>query len=298
VSGDPVFTSATENPEKLLERVRRRLKAGGTPEPEPPAVSDRAPDLISGEGLLEGWYPPERFAGDAVRWTQQRFTFRANADGATHLLLEACLFPESGLPETFARLRAGEDAGPPVRVRPGWNRLLFALPATAAPATSFAVDAGGSWCPADSGLSGDDRELGLLVRRLELLRLTALPRFGDLAPPAVARARPAQALPGTGPLFRGAAKLRRLLLGWSLTETVERNAAEVTRLSSDLDALRALSSEQARLLDEAMAAIEETMQALMAEDERIRREASTALRESREELARKIRHLLETPGRR
>ncbi|MFN2386935.1 MAG: hypothetical protein ABR576_11745 [Thermoanaerobaculia bacterium] len=295
MSSDPVFTSATETREKLLERVRRRLRRTGAPESAAAAVPEPPLDLQSGEGLLEGWYAPEQVGGISVRWTQQRFTFRTKADDATHLLVEACLFPESGLEETFARLKTGDDLGAPVRVRQGWNRLLFALPAARPLPTSFALDAGASWCPADSGLSGDDRELGLAVRRIELVRLPALPRFADLVPPAVRAALPPPVPPRSGPLFRAAAKLRRMLLGWSLTETLERNAAEAQTLASELDGLRAFSAQQARLLDEAMATITETVRALRAEDERIRREAAAALRESREELARKIRHLADAP---
>ena len=112
----PRFSSATESPAQLLARVRERLAreaaADAVPDRVAAAPREGPLDFASGRGLLHGWYSQEAFGDFTFRWTERRFGFEADVDDATHLRMEASLFPESGLRELRVRLRVDErDAG-------------------------------------------------------------------------------------------------------------------------------------------------------------------------------------------
>ena len=205
-SSQSLFRSEAASPAELLGRVRRRLGSEST---IPRCPADPRFDLARGEGLLEGWYDAEIQDGSTVRWVARRFAFEAEVREATHVLLEAAVFPESGLSELRLRIRANDLLGAAVRLRPGWNSRLLPIPAGVSGRVHFSVDAGGSWSPA-----ADPRELSILVRQLALVRFVELPRVGGALR---AEADPLVARPPSLSV-RIARKVRRLLLGWELSE--------------------------------------------------------------------------------
>lgn len=203
-SSQSLFRSGAASPAELLGRVRRRLGSETTIAHLP---ADPRFDLARGEGLLEGWYHAEIQDGSTVRWVARRFAFEAEVRQATHVLLEAAVFPESGLSELRLRIRANDVLGAAVRLHPGWNSRLLPIPAGVSGRVHFSVDAGGSWSPVS-----DPRELSILVRQLALVRFVELPRVGPLP----ARVDPAVARPPALSV-RIVRKVRRLLLGWELS---------------------------------------------------------------------------------
>lgn len=215
----PVFESDYVTPAELLARVRRRLL--DQVEPTISAPADPSFDLSKPDGLIEGWYEPEILEGRSVRWTNRRFDFEAEVRDATHVAIEAALFPESGFAELRARLRANDVPGAPFRLKTGWNTRLTPIPAGVSGRVHFSIDAGGSWSPAALGQSADPRELAILVRRLALVPFVQLPRF-DLPPPAGQRSL----------IQRIVRRLRRLLLGSDVVE-VERRLNEAAAILED-----------------------------------------------------------------
>ncbi|MDQ5856885.1 MAG: hypothetical protein M3542_01220, partial [Acidobacteriota bacterium] len=149
-----LFQSGAASSAELLARVRRRLEAESASVSLLPA--DPRFDLAKGEGLLEGWYHAEGHDGATVRWVARRFAFEAEVRKATHVALEAAVFPESGIAELCLRIRANDVPGSAIRLHPGWNCRLLPIPAGVSGRIHFSVDAGGSWSP-----PADPRELSV-----------------------------------------------------------------------------------------------------------------------------------------
>lgn len=212
------FESGHITSAELLARVRRRLSETSAPALSTPG--DPTFDLSKPDGLIEGWYEPEIFDGVPARWTSRIFSFEAEVRDATHVAIEASLFPESGIAELRARLRANDVPGAPFRLRTGWNSRLTPIPAGVSGRVHFSIDAGGSWSPAAVGQSGDTRELALLVRRLALVPFVRLPRFEV----TMHRRRSL--------LQRIVRRLRRLLLGSEIVE-VQRRLDEAASVLED-----------------------------------------------------------------
>lgn len=253
----PLFRSGAASPAELLGRVRRRLESESA---IPHLPADPRFDLARGEGLLEGWYNAEIHDGSTVRWVARRFAFEAEVREATHVLLEAAVFPESGLAELRLRIRANDVLGAAVRLHPGWNSRLLPIPAGVSGRVHFSVDAGGSWSPVT-----DPRELSILVRHLALVRFVELPRGGGAPPeeadPSVARA--------PAPLsVRIARKVRRLLLGWELSEnllSVEETQRRLRALEDRFDSMAGIVED--RLCELARADAEAAADAAEREEE-------------------------------
>ena len=199
-----LFISAALSSEELLRRARARLRASVAPPAGHAADSTNLQiDLVSGTGLLGGWFSAELFGDVPVRWTQRCFDFAADVGAATHVEIDALLPEESGLAELRGRLWVNDCAGDAFRIRPGWNRLLVPIPAGVSGPAHFSIDAGAAWCPLEQSINDDGRELGMCVRRLALVRLE-LPRASairarSVAPPSApaptapaAAARPRQ----------------------------------------------------------------------------------------------------------
>lgn len=238
----PVLRSEVASPEELLGRVRRRLAAEAEVVGPPPA--DPVFDLLRDEGLLDGWYHGER-AGDIVhRWTQRHFDFEAEVRDASHVALDALLFPESGLAELRGRMTANGVPTTGFRLVPGLNRCLVPIPAGLRGRVHFRVDAGGSWCPARAGVSPDERELSINVRRL------ALERF---VPEGAASGGVASSDAAVSPkALRIARRLLASLSVFRRLSEAERRLAELERrvaLLAETD--RELSAELTRRVDEA-----------------------------------------------
>ena len=277
----PRFSSATESPAQLLARVRERLAreaaAAAVPDRVAAAPREGPLDFASGRGLLHGWYSQEAFGDFTFRWTERRFGFEADVDDATHLRMEAFLFPELGLRELRVRLRVDERDAGAAPIRESWSPVFFTLPEGVSGRVRFTLDAGGSWCPAETGVSSDVRELALAVRRLDLVCMSRLPRVS--VPPAAAA--PAAAL------SRAVRGIRRLLLGRELSHRIERADEENARLARRVSELEGTLAEHARLANEAAGRLEETIGALASEDARLREEIGAAATQARVELGRK-----------
>lgn len=266
-SSQSLFRSGAATPAELLGRVRRRLGSETTIADLP---ADPRFDLARGEGLLEGWHYSEIHDGSTVRWVARRFAFEAEVRQATHLLLEAALFPESGLSELRLRIRANDVLGAAVRLHPGWNSRLLPIPAGVSGRVHFSVDAGGSWSPVS-----DPRELSILVRQLALVRFVELPRAGALP----GRTEPPPARPPVLSV-RIARKVRRLLLGWELSEKL----LAVQETQRRLGALE----ERILLLDSISGIVEDRLCELARADAEAAADAAEREEEWQEEVARKF----------
>ena len=267
-SSQSLFRSGAASPAELLVRVRRRLDSESAIAHLP---VDPQWDLARGEGLLEGWYHAENHGASPVRWVARRFAFEAEVRESTHVLLEAALFPESGLSALRLRIRANDVLGAAVRLRPGWNSRLLAIPAGVSGRVHFSVDAGGSWTPAT-----DPRELSILVRQLALVRFVELPRIGG------ALAGPADPRPARAPALsvRIARKVRRLLLGWELSEkllTVEETQRRLAALEN-----------RTLLIDSIAGIVEDRLSELARADAEAAADATEREEEWQEEVARKF----------
>lgn len=268
---EPLFSSGAESPSGLLSRVRRRL-AAETPGDDPVAT-DPVFDLAKPDGLGPGWYDAEIVDGQTMRWTQRSFEFEAVVAEATHLNIEACLFPESGFASLSARIFADDILCVPFTLRPGWNSLLVPIPGRLRGRIAFRVDAGGSWCPARRTGADDIRELSLLVRHVALVSFVKLPRFS----PASAAAEPGPAsLPAGFAAHPGSIlqKLRRLF-------SVD---GRVAALERRLD-------ETSGRLDETMAVLESRLTHLAEMDAQIEIDLARREEELRDDIARKLKDL-------
>jgi hypothetical protein len=287
----PLFDSAVASPEELLRRARARLRQAAAPATRDVDRAGSEIDLESGAALLGGWYHTERLGDAPVRWVARRFDFAAEAGEATHLELEALLPEESGFAELRARLWANDSEGDAFRLRPGWNRLLIAIPAGVWGPVHFSIDAGGAWCPLDESVNDDCRELSICVRRFALVR-PALPRVPgasepaagagaaaagvavDLASPPVERRVPAEAAPLRSRVFRSERSRRLDLIpaleariGWLESELARWGGVEgrMSRLESRLHALESVVDRLAADLEPRLAAIEEAHRELRAD---------------------------------
>jgi hypothetical protein len=172
-SGDP-FSPATRavagvaSAAELLERVRARMRESSA---VPAVPGDAGPDLVTGRGLLGGWYDFDAATG--VRWVARVFEFGLSLNTATHLRIEALLAPESGFDELRARLAVGGDEADAFRVRPGWNDIVVPLPPGLQGVVHCTIDAGGAWSPFERDLNRDCRALSIALRRLEPVALVA-----------------------------------------------------------------------------------------------------------------------------
>ncbi len=114
--------------------------------------------------LGAGWHPLENVP-EPIRWTSQRADFLLRTLGRKRLIVEALSWgkePVAGWVEVEGR-RLGNfevDAS-------GWHALSFPLPADGiGEAMRGAIGTDEPWSPAALGLSGDTRQLGVVVRRI------------------------------------------------------------------------------------------------------------------------------------
>jgi MoaA/NifB/PqqE/SkfB family radical SAM enzyme len=135
----------------------------------PPDVDDH---VTVGENdfyqLTAGWHALELIP-DAIRWTSQASEFLIRTGGSKRLFVEAIVWGK-GLAKRSVRCRmeiAGRNLGS-FRVKSGdWNCFSFRLPrALAGPIVKGRILTKQTWVPADEGLSGDTRQLGVAVRRI------------------------------------------------------------------------------------------------------------------------------------
>lgn len=268
-----LFQSGAASPAELLARVRRRLEAESTGAFYVP--SDPEFDLSTGEGLLEGWYHAESHGGATVRWVARRFAFEAEVRDATHVLLDAAIFPESGIAGLRLRTRANDVLGSAVRLSPGWNFRLLPIPAGVSGRVHFFVDTGGSWSPAS-----DPRELSILVRRLALVRFVELPRVGGA--PAATPAAPAGPPASLG--LRIVRRLRRLILGWDLSQ----NLLAVEEAQQRLRSVEERLAETERQFNSLAAIVEDRLSQLARVDAETATDSTEREDELQDELARKF----------
>lgn len=245
------FRSGTSSPEELLRRVRELLAERGNAAVARPNTASI--DLLSGSGLIDGWFAPEKMGEDVVRWAARRFSFEGAVGAATHLLVEACLFPESGFQSLRARLKVDTRLGGSARLRTGWNRAFLLLPPEADGFCRFFVDAGGSWCPARSGLSADTREISVAVRRLELVDATKMSEWSF--PPFPGERFSFPSPPPDRWYLRAARKIR----SWALGRDLSLRISGMDELAAELRDTRQRLREDELRLETAARALEDRL---------------------------------------
>jgi len=124
-------------------------------------------DLDGGEVLLLGWHPVEGEKGARFRWTKGSFSM-ALPGGTSHIHLLVAPPPLFRVERPDVLTLSVEDQ-PPIHIEitaPGVGEYSIQLPT---PATGLSVcecELDRVVRPCDEGLGGDERELGLAVRRL------------------------------------------------------------------------------------------------------------------------------------
>jgi len=122
--------------------------------------------------LTVGWHPLEHVP-DPIRWTSRAAEFLIRTDGCTGLFVEATVW---GKASVRGRIEIdGRDLGDFCVESGRWNRLAFRLPgAPTAAILHGRIVTPQTWVPAQEGLGGDTRQLGIAVRRIWVA--DALPR--------------------------------------------------------------------------------------------------------------------------
>lgn len=115
-----------------------------------------------------GWYGLDNIP-EALRWTQQTAQVFLQAEGGeSQILVEVSAGPPA-LGPVQVSLRCGEHSASYRLEEDGWTPLLLALPPCAAGAeVLLTIEVDHLRSPAEAGLSGDTRGLGVMVRRVVL----------------------------------------------------------------------------------------------------------------------------------
>lgn len=120
--------------------------------------------------LTAGWHPLENLP-DPIRWTSKVSDFLIRSGDRRRLFVEATVWGKDLAPR-FVDSRVeveGRDLGP-FRVRSNqWNVFSFRLPRRPGDADQTLqgrISTGETWSPAEQGLGGDTRQLGIAVRRI------------------------------------------------------------------------------------------------------------------------------------
>jgi SAM-dependent methyltransferase len=129
------------------------------------------PDIVMGENdavqLGEGWYPLE-WLPYAARWTSGRaVAYLLRPENASRLGTEVSAPSDAPTPATLTvEVGAMRQS---FNVRPGdWQELHMPLPADLAAEVEIRLEIAPIFNPSQSGLSQDNRNLGVLVKRLWL----------------------------------------------------------------------------------------------------------------------------------
>lgn len=282
-----VLSSGSVRAEELVARVRRLTQPSAL---ETPSWAPLEIDLSRNDHLLDGWWAPELLTGALCRPTMRRFGFELDVRPREYVAIDGILFPQSGLAELRARLRAGETAGAAFRFLPGANSFLLKVPPGVAGLVRFWVDLDGSWHPAASGESADDRELGIYVTRLALVKAPAVDRIGSMAalPPADGQLAP---ISPQGGLIGLARRLRRLLLGWEISDRLDRVRGLETALAAAERRIEELSARLGKVAaahDAGAEQIERRMEQLASEIQEIAADGEELGEELRDDLARRL----------
>jgi lipopolysaccharide transport system ATP-binding protein len=122
-----------------------------------------------GQDLLRaGWYATEGHGAEAFRWTERECTLLLSLEGS-RLCLEAGVNRPPGAPPVEVRLLTlGRELG---RVQvdpdPPWREVSFPLPADVPRGpTHLRLVVSDCWRPSDTGHGGDQRALGVRIRRI------------------------------------------------------------------------------------------------------------------------------------
>jgi MoaA/NifB/PqqE/SkfB family radical SAM enzyme len=114
--------------------------------------------------LTAGWHPLELLP-EPIRWTSGASDFQIRAAGGKELFVEATVW---GKDRIRGRVELeGRELGPFCVETNRWNVLSFGLPPTLAdPVVRGRLLTEETWVPAQIGLGGDTRQLGIAVRRI------------------------------------------------------------------------------------------------------------------------------------
>lgn len=121
--------------------------------------------------LCKGWYEPEGFEPDHVRWTDQEFGFFIRVTGNQLVLEASCSKPDIGASPIKGTIYAeGLQVGTFQLTDTEWHTLAFILPDTVLNEVAlFTVRLNTSWSPAKLLGSNDRRTLGILIRRIAIV---------------------------------------------------------------------------------------------------------------------------------
>ena len=118
--------------------------------------------------LTAGWHPLEHVP-DPIRWTSKASDFLLRAASCQELFVEATVWGKDLAARTVrGRIELeGQDLGPFCVESNRWNILSFRLPGPLAdPVVQGRILTEETWVPAEEGLGGDTRQLGIAVRRI------------------------------------------------------------------------------------------------------------------------------------
>ncbi|HET9766634.1 MAG TPA: hypothetical protein VFS60_07295, partial [Thermoanaerobaculia bacterium] len=121
--------------------------------------------------LTKGWHELELLP-EPIRWTTDAAEFLIRAGRGEQLFVEAIVWG-SGKAERTVHGRvevSGRELGDlVVNSADGWSRLAFRLPAAMPDgAVRGRIVTDDAWVPADHGVGGDTRRLGIAVRRISV----------------------------------------------------------------------------------------------------------------------------------
>ncbi len=127
--------------------------------------------LDSQKFLCKGWYEPEGFDPEHVRWTDEEFAFFVRVTGNQLVLEASCGKPDIATSPMEGTIYAeGQQVGMFRLADAEWHTLTFTLPETLLNhVVLFTVRLNAGWSPAALLESHDRRTLGILVRRIAIV---------------------------------------------------------------------------------------------------------------------------------
>jgi MoaA/NifB/PqqE/SkfB family radical SAM enzyme len=119
--------------------------------------------------LTSGWHELELLP-EPIRWTTSAAEFLIRARGGEELCVEATVWGSDAATRSVRSRVEIEEHGigeMVVRSEEGWSRLQFPLPDDVdGPIVRGRIVTDQTWVPADEGMGGDTRRLGIAVRRI------------------------------------------------------------------------------------------------------------------------------------
>ena len=158
--------------------IRRRTDAAAGPDPMTESLYADAPACLTMDSVAEpflagDWYAAEYEPGHIHRWAgRHAHAFLRRPSGRVSLSVELrSMHPRADAePQTFVVRLNGMPVGQTQLRDHEWHRLEFEAPAGHGPIAQVSLETSPVWIPREyAPESADTRELGVMVRRIELL---------------------------------------------------------------------------------------------------------------------------------